>query len=272
MKKTKSKKGVFFCGIDLSASPKHTGLCVLTMTEGKLKAIAKPIEGNFRAKEWTDESINCLVEFFKSKGIFEHPCNEIVLAIDVPFGWPTSFAEALENFRIGGSTGDKWGTRLGRQKLRFRQTDLFVWGKLRKSTLSVSTDRLGITAMAGAAIISELARRLRFSVDLSGANLSARRRIIEVYPIGSARSFLDSRRSSQPPKNSFARERMLLLRNFHGGAHARDALLCALTAKSYYDRQCYFPSELGREHQGQIKKEGWIWLPRTGGMAQTFLS
>lgn len=62
--------------------------------------------------------------------------------IDAPFSWPIPFREALVmHGKAGGWPGDYRSLRY-----QVRATDLFVDGIARRP-LSVSTDRIGVTAM-----------------------------------------------------------------------------------------------------------------------------
>jgi hypothetical protein len=76
------------------------------------------------------------------------------LGIDVPFGWPIAFTDAVMQHSREGSwpAGYEHGDT---STFRYRRTDLWVWRRLETSPpLSVSTDRIALPAMRVAALFS----------------------------------------------------------------------------------------------------------------------
>lgn len=102
-----------------------------------------------------------------------------VVGIDAPLGWPEAFLEAITDWMRGARP------RLAkRTELRLRPTDRFVQEATGLTPMSVSTDRIGSTALLCASLLSELA-------ELGGAAVHDRARardgIAEVYPAAALR-------------------------------------------------------------------------------------
>jgi hypothetical protein len=92
------------------------------------------------------------------------------VGIDCPLGWPTAFAEFLNTHRFGNPGVASW------QPLAYRRTDEHVRAFAGLALLSVSTDRIGLTAMRAATLQALLAQQ-GHDVHRSGTGL-----IVEVHP------------------------------------------------------------------------------------------
>lgn len=150
-------------GVDLAAEPKGTALAVI---------------------DWTSSSAT-VVDL--QLGITDQPIVEIAsqvdkLGIDCALGWPQEFV-AFMNQQYDASLshhtfdgGMEW-----RRRLAYRETDRHVREVTGRWPLSVSTDRLGLTAMRCAGLLSRL-NSSGVEIDRSGAGLVA-----EVYPGASLR-------------------------------------------------------------------------------------
>ena len=136
-------------GIDLAAQPENTAGCVIQWQDGSAE-VSKV------ACDLDDGAILELIHGVDKAGI------------DVPLGWPVDFVHSIsEHHGL-----KRWPTK-DRLKLRYRETDLFVRDKTGLWPLSVSTDRIGVTAIRAAALPLSKAERK----DRSGSG-----KIIEVYP------------------------------------------------------------------------------------------
>ena len=125
-------------GIDLAAQPKNTAACVIRWLNGSAQV------------EKIDSDLTDLVELISTAD---------KVGIDVPFGWPTDFADAVAcHHRFL-----PWPASPVR-KLRYRETDLFVTEKTGLWPLSVSTDRIGVATMRVAGLFA----RMREPVHRSG--------------------------------------------------------------------------------------------------------
>jgi hypothetical protein len=138
---------VKFVGIDLSADPKKTGICVL-----EDDSVAYVCLGSTTAShpDW----------------LVDHCARADIVAMDVPFGWPKPFVEALTGYEIG--------VALERDRRRYlrRVTDAFVTETLPQrlpsevrppNPFAVATDKLGVTAMVGTVLLNALSDEFRLS-------------------------------------------------------------------------------------------------------------
>lgn len=108
-------------GIDLSADPRKTGACVIDWQEPTVRFLDRRI---------SDEELVVAIS------------NVDMAAIDVPFGWPDPFVDALVAHRAG----EPWppagaAPPENRRPLRFREIDRVVQAR-GAMPLSVSTDRM----------------------------------------------------------------------------------------------------------------------------------
>jgi hypothetical protein len=126
-------------GIDLAAEPPNTAACEITWT-------AQRAHARLYADRLDDGRLLTLIETADKVGI------------DCPFGWPLPFVSAVAIH----ANAAAWPGRgqLGsshRQSLRYRLTDKVVHQQVGIWPLSVSTDRIGVTAMRCAALLDALA-------------------------------------------------------------------------------------------------------------------
>jgi len=108
---------------------------------------------------------------------------EVWLGVDCPLGWPDAFVDFVGAHHADAepSLGPVEGDADWRRKLVYRHTDHVVRERIGRWPLSVSTDRLGVTALRGAGLLRRLAA-VGFPVDRAGEG-----RLFEVYPGGSLR-------------------------------------------------------------------------------------
>src|SRR5437899_744583 len=144
-------------GVDFAAQSKNTALCQMHWQGGSAEVTLLEVGV-------TDERILVLSEQADKVGL------------DVPFGWPGAFVNSVAAHRDGAP----WPEQSQRQ-LRYRATDHFVHTATGKWPLSVSTDRIGITAFRAASLLSRLALAGE-AVDRTGAG-----KFVEVYPAGAVR-------------------------------------------------------------------------------------
>jgi len=144
-------------GIDLAAQPRDTFACVLDSIESRLEVTVEPGCSDAR--------------------LLDLACGCDKVAIDAPFGWPDEFIEALNAHREGRAwpAPDDEDPAVYRASLSFRATDRVVMQTRRP--LSVSTDKLGVTAMRCAHLLQRWSAK--GPIDRSGNG-----RFVEVYPAG----------------------------------------------------------------------------------------
>lgn len=145
-------------GVDLSAQPKETALCVIEWGD-----LARVTHLSVGADNRT------VVELIEAQAPTK-------VAIDAPFGWPTPFIAALNAFTTSGI----WSTGSDRRPLLLRNTDLAVKEETGVDPLSVSSNLLAICAMRCAELLVQLAGD--GDLDRTGGGLA-----VEVYPAAALR-------------------------------------------------------------------------------------
>ena len=233
-------------GIDLSADPKKTGVCVLE-----------------------DDAVVDVHRGSKTVGhpgwLVGHCARADIVAVDVPFGWPKPFVEALTGYEIG--------VALAHYRKRYlrRMTDAFVAETLpqrlpRKgrspNPFAVAADKLGVTATVGTVLLNALSDQFR----LSSRESYMRPAMIEVYPAASLWAWGLHHRNVE---TSAILERLLKALNptileverekLLGSRHCFDALIAALTAREYADGNTFDPPE--HVPNDILRIEGWIRVP-----------
>jgi Protein of unknown function (DUF429) len=148
-------------GIDLAAQAKQTAVCLLSWGNGQaaIETLALGVD---------DAAI---LELVRS----EEPAK---VAIDATFGWPAPFVAAVSQNASGG----EWQAHAP-QTLRLRATDLHVIAKTGQQPLSVSADKIAVTAFRCAGLLSELTKA-GLAVDRAGDGL-----VVEVYPAAALRQW-----------------------------------------------------------------------------------
>jgi hypothetical protein len=140
-------------GVDLSSQDRKTASCVIRWSDGRASVSALDVGVG-------DEAISELLSD-----------DEVTkTGLDVPFGWPIAFADAVFQH----STNGVWPRGYRHADIsafRFRRTDIHVWQQTGLVPLSVSTDRIGIPAMRAAALLASA------HTPLDGTG-----RAVEVYP------------------------------------------------------------------------------------------
>jgi hypothetical protein len=187
------------------------------------------------------------------------------VGVDVPFGWPRPFVDALGHYEIGVAL------ERDRRPYRLRMTDIWIAETLPQrltrpvtppTPFSVSTDKLGATAMVGTILLKKLSGEF----EVSPRQSAVPRAVLEVYPAASLWCWGLRHRNIKEPatldrlRRAFgleireADERQLL-----ESRHCFDALIAALTAQEYAagntcDPPASVPDRL-------LRVEGWIRVP-----------
>ena len=240
-------KSVKLVGIDLSTNPRDCGICIL---EGDTVAHVSRGTAAFEHPDW----------------LVSHCSGSEVVAVDVPFGWPELFVAALADYEVGAALDRD------RKRYRYRATDVWITKNLPQELsrsvrppipLSVSTDKLGATAMVGTILLAALADEFLLSPRKGGEPRS----VIEVYPAVSLWAWglphrnLDTSAILETLRAAFhltilEENRYKLL----ASRHCLDALMAALTAREYADRNTFDPPQ--HVPDDTLKVEGWIRVPR----------
>lgn len=246
-------------GVDLSANPKKTAACLITWDGGQVE-VEKPVG------DLTDRPLVNLMAGVDWVGI------------DAPFGWPSDFLEAMTSWSRDRTWPDK-----ARERLRYRETDRFVQTTARLSP-SVSSDRIPVTAMRCASLLTQLGKRrvgARGWIDRSGDD-----RVVEVYPGAALPQWSDEadhlRYDPQGYKGADKTDkREALIDLLHRAApwlgldaetravcvesdDALDALLCSLVARTAAKGLTLHPENMVQTALANV--EGWIHLPEEGSL------
>ncbi len=239
---------MLIAGLDLAAESKGSALAVLDWAQNRVKLVSLKVS----------VSDNSVVELAP---------NSAKLGIDCALGWPIDFVDFVKsysNVNLAGLAFD--GGIDWRRNLAYRETDREVHRVTGRWPLSVSTDRLGMTAMRCAGLLSKL-QEAGEQIDRSG-----RGKVVEVYPAGSMRIWglnaAGYRSSPEARKELIAQLRVaapwLDLTGFETlmaqSCDAFDAVIAALAAGSAaLGLSTAAPETLLK--QAQI--EGWLALPQS---------
>lgn len=234
-------------GVDLAAEPQGTAFAVVDWSASSAKVVDLQL------------------------GVTDEPIVEVAsrvdkLGIDCALGWPQEFVKFMvqqSDAELAHHTFD--GGMVWRRRLAYRETDRHVREQTGRWPLSVSTDRLGLTAMRCAGLLSRLSSS-GVQVDRTGAGL-----VTEIYPGASLRLW----GFTTTGYRASADIRAELLDNLREQAHwfepgefealmisscdAFDAVIAAFAARAVA-RGNYMPPA---GHQlSQARVEGWIALPK----------
>lgn len=234
-------------GVDLAAEPKGTALAVV---------------------EWSASSAHVL---HLEVGVSDEPIVRIAgevdkLGIDCALGWPQEFVNFMVQQSDPSQTEHSFdGGMAWRRRLAYRETDRHVRDVTGRWPLSVSTDRLGLTAMRCAGLLSRLSLA-GVDIDRSGTGL-----VTEVYPGASLRlwgfdtagyrtstdtraTLLTTLKSAAPWLQTSAVEDLMV-----SSSDAFDAVIAALVTRAVAVGRYHAPTQ---KQQELAQQEGWIALPQ----------
>lgn len=236
-------------GIDLAAKAKKTVACSIEWQRGR--AAVTYLESGLG----DSDLVECIEGADK-------------VGIDAPFGWPDEFVSAVAGHHgmqpwpgVDAGDADEF-----RSRLSFRETDRHVRDVRRP--LSVSTDKIGVTAMRCAGLLQRVG-----DVDRAGFG-----KIVEVYPAaalarwGQRAGGYKGRRAAEALPDMVKQLRQALpaldVGDHRHSLEARDddfdALVASLVARAAALELTEGPGEESRE---RAQREGWIHLPRPGTLA-----
>lgn len=246
-------------GIDLSANLGGAGsvACAIDWSVGAAR-VARP------ERKITDGRLAQLLSF-------GGPCG-----LDVPFGWPIGFVKTI----VAHQANSALPVVPPPEDLAFRATDRYLRNEILKaakwSPLSVSTDKLGSTALRAARVMADLSQTWP-----AGYRAGVRGGLVEVYPaVALHRWFPDHRyryKGRVGGKSELAALAEVLLKRswltFEGGSKTRDvyarnhddldALIASLVARAHAMGLC---EAIPAEHRREAELEGWIALPKVGSL------
>ena len=232
-------------GIDLAAEPKGTALALVEFSKHKAK-------------------LTLLEQGLDDEALIEKTHNADKVGIDCAFGWPTQFAEFLAKHQDLASKDLIDGGMDYRRELSFRETDREIRRLTGRWPLSVSTDRLGLTAIRCAGLLSKYHAK-GIEIDRAGSKL-----LVEVYPGATlrnlkfdttgyrinpeARTYLLEQLEQQAPWLEISSFRTQMIES----ADCFDAVIAALAARAVYQGNYNKPTS---EQLESARVEGWIGLP-----------
>ena len=233
-------------GIDLAAEPKGTALALIEWGEGSGKLIDLQVG--------VDDSV-----------IVQGISHAEKIGIDCALGWPMEFVDFVSNHNDPDSKNHKVeGGMDWRRRLSYRETDRAVRSRTGRWPLSVSTDRLGLTAMRCAGLLGRL-EKIGIQIDRSGAGVVA-----EVYPGATIRVWgFDTtgyRKSVDERKRLLGQileqANWLDTSSFESlmleSCDAFDAVIAALASRAAFLGLSEPPTQ---SQMPQARIEGWIALP-----------
>ncbi len=232
-------------GIDFAAQDSNTAFCFIEWEND----VAHVHEAGSGTSD--DDLLKCF-------------CRAEKVGIDIPFGWPNNFVEAVTAHH----EGRPWPS-LDRESLRYRTTDFVVKERIGRWPLSVSSDLIAVPTLRAAALFFKLAA-LGEAVDRTG-----RGRLVEVYPAGALAVW--GFRSKGYKKAKGKENRFVLIddlvartapclklsRTVHDACRRSDDVLDALVA-SLVARACArgLCEVVPEAVEGLAATEGWVALPR----------
>lgn len=240
-------------GVDLAAQNKKTAVCVVEWRSGNTAALP-PVLGS------DGDDLDWIVDL-------AHGADSV--GIDAPFGWPDAVVDALQRW----AAGERWPD-VDKDDLRFRLTDQRVREAIRRPPLSVSSDRIAVTAWRCARLLDRLRRDDR-AVDRLGAD-----DIFEVYPGAALTAWGFTRPGYKTSGNAESKKaqraaRVSLVAEIETRApwldlsaakaacedndDALDALIASLAARAASRRLTLEPSP---QEVTRAAVEGWIHIPR----------
>ncbi|RFA23380.1 DUF429 domain-containing protein [Subtercola boreus] len=267
-------------GVDLAAEAKGTALAIIEWSDAV--TVAAPADGATTATPGavdagTEEpapgdsmtaqraTLTALTLGVGDDLIAETATRVDKLGIDCALGWPDEFVDFVVAHRDerpldpSSDGGMDW-----RRSLAYRETDRRVRARTGRWPLSVSTDRLGLTAMRCAGLLARIAER-GIPVDRSGAG-----RVVEIYPGASLRLWgfvttnyrTDARRRSELVTEVLAAAPWLEVGAFgalmHSSTDAFDAVIAALATRAAALGAYDAPDE---RMLARARREGWVALP-----------
>jgi len=191
-----------------------------------------------------------------------------VVAVDVPFGWPSGFAKFLALHAQGPTPLPEPNGRSAWSALAGRETDRQVREAVKIQGLSVSFDKLGATAAMWSEIEFGLLATMGHRLDRSGITGP----IVETWPRAAWSRFVgrsENPAKLTPTKFEEALEHVVDFKSPSWRAypearreHAQDAIVCALVARARQLDQTDLPKTM--DTTTLARSEGWIHIAKLG--------
>lgn len=227
-------------GVDLAAQPERTGVVVIDWS--------RPAPQVVEATRGSDDAgVLAVCAAVADRGG--------KVGIDCPLGWPLAFVEYVSAHAAHRPLPDPLPPST---ELRLRTTDR-VQKAAGRRPLSVSTDKLGSTALRAARILAAVAA----AHGHSAADRSGRGLVAEVYPAASRHAWGLSlaHRDLAAVTEPLGVRITPSLEHACSNEHVFDALIAALTARAVACVQTVLP---GPDEIRNAQDEGWIHTPVAG--------
>jgi predicted nuclease with RNAse H fold len=236
---------MLIAGVDLAAESKGTALAVIDWAADSARLVDLKLDVS------DSEIAACATQVEK-------------LGIDCALGWPVEFIDFLSGKHPAVQASSFEGDLDLRRRLAYRETDRHVREVTGRWPLSVSTDRLGMTAIRCAGLLSQISAA-GIEIDKSGAG-----RVVEIYPGASlriwgfdtasyrasksARAALIEQLSTDAPWLELDDQTELMVES----CDAFDAVIAALAARFAYLGAYERPTT---QQLKLAQLEGWVALP-----------
>jgi len=237
---------VLTAGVDVAAEPRGTALAIV---------------------EWADNTAR-LAELTLNVAddvIVEAAIRADKIGIDCALGWPIEFVDfVVDHAKTDTPPSPVDGGMEWRRRLAYRETDRHIRARTGRWPLSVSTDRLGLTAMRTAGLLARMAAS-GIDVDRSGFG-----DVVEVYPGATLRWWgcdTQGYRTARAPRETLLAslqqrapwlEVALFADMMVSSADAFDAVIAALCARAAALGLVERPPDQIVE---RARVEGWIAFP-----------
>ena len=188
-----------------------------------------------------------------------------LLALDAPLGWPDALGDALHAHQAGRPIrGDP-------NDLFRRETDLFIKRMVGKQPLDVGADRIARTAQAALNLLDEIRRLTGEPIPLSWeSGVPTGVQAIEVYPAATLIVHGMQMKGYKLKDDRDARKQIIRklgeqidlpadITLMEESADALDAVVCLLAGVDFLRGEVYAP-----RHPARSRKEGWIWVRKSG--------
>ncbi|MGH2351838.1 MAG: DUF429 domain-containing protein [Chloroflexota bacterium] len=234
-------------GVDLSTDVRRTGLCTLAWKDRRARVL-------HLAGAATDAQVA------------QAAAGAAHVAIDVPFGWPGPWADAVAAHRPG-LPFTAQGTPA---ELTRRFTDAWVTRRTGLYPLPVAANLIGATAIRGARLLHQLQRPVDYGLSDEPGSVS------EVYPAAALKCWGQAFQQYKGTIWRAARERLIEALCAAGlpvvldasdrlrlaaSDDALDSLLCAVLARAI---QLGLTEDAPVSARERVRREGWIRLPLAG--------
>lgn len=233
-------------GVDLATQPNKTAVATI---------------------EWADDAatVTDVVTRGTDALILQACLSADAVGFDAPFGWPDEFSNFIVQHREGRQPLVKGSEDAWRRQMAYRLTDRVVASEFRQRPLSVSTDRIGLTAMRMSSLLGQL-REAGQLVDRAGGT-----RVVEVYPAAALKVWGLRSASYKGPNMAHLTHLVDELQSSAGwfdlgefdavcrsSDDAFDAVVAALIARAHACGQWRRPEP---HELGLAASEGWIIVP-----------